>query len=67
MIFTVLSAIILITRGVHCLHMTEYEAPEVTELGPVETVTEGRHFSRVDGNSGTTGNNGNGGGGLEIN
>ena len=40
--------------------MTAYESPEVTELGPVEAITEGRHFSRVDGNSGTTGNRGQG-------
>jgi len=44
--------------------MSDYESPKVVELGPVESVTEGRHFSRVDGNSGTTGNNGNGIGGV---
>jgi len=40
--------------------MKEYASPEIATLGPIETVTEGRHFSRVDGNSGTTGNNGGG-------
>jgi hypothetical protein len=44
--------------------MSDYEAPQITELGEVEAVTQGRHFSRVDGNSGTTGNNGNGIGGT---
>jgi hypothetical protein len=43
--------------------MSDYEAPEITELGPVEEITEGRHFSRIDGNSGTPGNRGNGRGG----
>jgi hypothetical protein len=44
--------------------MSDYERPEIVELGPVESVTQGRHFSRVDGNSGTTGNRGNGNGGV---
>lgn len=43
--------------------MTDYRTPAVEELGSVEDLTEGRHFSRVDGNSGTTGNNGVGSGG----
>jgi|GEM_PF-2120519 hypothetical protein len=44
--------------------MENYESPAVTELGAVESITEGRHFSRVDGNSGSTGNRGNGKGGV---
>ncbi|MCU4743571.1 hypothetical protein OB955_19350 [Halobacteria archaeon AArc-m2/3/4] len=40
--------------------MKEYTTPEVQKLGAVAEITEGRHFSRVDGNSGTTGNRGNG-------
>lgn len=40
--------------------MGEYTAPNVVELGAVAELTEGRHFSRVDGNSGTTGNRGTG-------
>lgn len=44
--------------------MGEYETPAVEALGTVEDVTQGRHFSRVDGNSGTTGNNGVGNGGT---
>lgn len=43
----------------------DYQAPTVVELGDVEKVTEGNHFSRVDGNSGTTGNRGNGQGGVD--
>ncbi|THE65151.1 lasso RiPP family leader peptide-containing protein [Salinadaptatus halalkaliphilus] len=38
--------------------MSEYEIPAIVELGAVEELTEGQHFSRVDGNSGTTGNRG---------
>lgn len=44
---------------------TTYETPAVTELGDVAQVTEGQHYSRVDGNSGSTGNRGNGNGGLD--
>jgi hypothetical protein len=44
--------------------MSDYETPEIMELGDVEAVTQGRHFSRPDGSSGTTGNRGNGKGGV---
>lgn len=44
--------------------MTNYESPTVEELGDVAALTEGQHYSRVDGNSGTTGNRGNGKGGV---
>lgn len=37
-----------------------YRAPEVIELGSIEQVTEGGHFSVPDGDSGTTGNRGQG-------
>lgn len=40
--------------------MSRYQTPAVEELGTVAEVTEGRHFSRCDGNSGTTGNRGSG-------
>lgn len=45
--------------------MAAYETPSVEELGNVEDVTQGQHFSRVDGNSGTTGNRGGGNGGVK--
>lgn len=41
----------------------QYQAPEVRELGSIEQVTQGKFFSRGDGNSGTVGNRGNGNGG----
>lgn len=44
--------------------MSEYEPPAITEIGRVEDVTQGKYFSRVDGNSGTGGNNGTGNGGV---
>lgn len=46
--------------------MSEYDTPAIEPLGTIEDVTGGRHFSRVDGNSGTTGNRGNGKGGRSA-
>lgn len=43
--------------------MAPYERPSIEELGSVAELTLGQHFSRVDGDSGTTGNRGNGKGG----
>lgn len=45
--------------------MAAYQTPSVEELGTVAELTEGRHFSRVDGTSGTTGNRGDGRGGVD--
>lgn len=44
--------------------MSEYNTPTIEPLGAIEDVTGGKHFSRVDGNSGTTGDKGNGKGGV---
>jgi len=42
---------------------TRYEPPEIEQLGSVEEATQGKFFSRADGNSGGSGNRGNGPGG----
>ena len=40
--------------------MREYVSPKLDELGSIEEVTEGGHFSVPDGCSGTVGNRGSG-------
>lgn len=40
--------------------MGDYTSPALERLGTVEQLTQGRHFSSVDGNSGTVGNRGKG-------
>jgi len=40
--------------------MSDYEPPEITELGSVAEVTEGNNFSRPDANSGSNRGRGKG-------
>lgn len=41
--------------------MSDYEPPRVDDLGDVAQLTEGQHYSNIDGHSGTAGNRGEGG------